>query len=134
MPFNKHDPAKPVRVRIYSPLGYYPKHSIAIPGSRFLVREDLIVSAVQREPPEAHGIGVEHLSELEFLALEETRFLAAIALAVHPDDGMAYAYPLVGHVDVPCGLDDEALLEVARQQLARIPEDGWFSPVLPLVH
>jgi hypothetical protein len=119
---------------MYSPLGYYPQHSIALPGLRLLVSENLIVSAVQREPPEAHGIGVEHLSDLEFLALEETRFLAAITLAVHPDDGMAYAYPLVGHVEVPCGLDDEALLEVARQQLERIPEDGWFSPVLPLVH
>jgi hypothetical protein len=26
--------------------------------------------------------------------------LAAIALAVHPDKGMTYTYPLYGHVDV----------------------------------
>ncbi len=131
MTFSTYDPAKPVRVRINSPLSYYPKRSIAIPGSRLIVCEDLIVSAVQVAPAEAHGFADEHFSELEFLALEEMRFFAAITLAVHPDDGMAYAYPLVGHVDVPCGLDDDALLEVARQHLARIPKDGWFSPLLP---
>ena len=77
-----------MRVRIISPLGHYSRHSIAIPGARLLVSDELIVSSVHVEPPEVHGL--EHCFDLEFLALEETRFFAAIALAVHPDDGMAY--------------------------------------------
>ena len=117
-----------MRVRMFSPLGFYPGHSIAIPGARFLVREDLIVSAIQLEPPETHGFGDEHFSELEFLSLEEIRFLAAIVLAVHPDDGMAYSYPLVGHVDVAIGLDDDALLEVARQHAASTAGQDWRYP------
>ncbi|MCO1381794.1 hypothetical protein [Burkholderia multivorans] len=133
MAFSKHDPARPVRVRVFSPLGFYPKHSIAIPGARLLVRDDLIVSAVQVEPPEAHGFGDEHFSDLEFLALEETRFLAGITLGVHPDNGMAYTYPLSGHVDVAFGLDEGALLKAAQQHAARISERGWWGPgtVLP---
>src|SRR5438067_2586313 len=103
MTFYRPDLAKPLRVRMHSPLGYYPRRSIAIPGSRLLVSDDLIASAIQIEAPENHDFGDEHLSELEFLAVEETRFFVAITLAVHPDDGMAYAYPLVGHVDVSCG-------------------------------
>src|ERR1700720_551930 len=113
-PLREQGPAKPVRVRVFSPLGHYPKHPIAIPGARLLVREDLIVSAVHVEAPEAHGIGDEHFSELEFLALEEARFLAGIVLAVHPDDDKAYTYPLHDHVDVDFGLDDDALIEAAQ--------------------
>jgi hypothetical protein len=129
----KPDTAKPVRVRVFSPLGLYPKHRIAIPGARLLVRDDLIASAVQVEPPEAHGLGDEHYFELEILALEETRFLAGIALAVHPDDGMAFTYPLSEHVDVDFGLDDDALFEAAQQLATRISEDDWWSrrAVLP---
>jgi hypothetical protein len=87
-----------VRVRIFSPLGDYPRHSIAIPGARLLVSDELIVSSVHVDRPEVHGL--EHSFELEFLALEETRFLAGIALAVHPDNGMARPYPLPRHVNV----------------------------------
>jgi hypothetical protein len=114
-PLREPDTEKPVRVRAFSPLGYYPQHPIAIPGAQLLVREELIVSAVHVEPPEAHGLGDEHFSELEFLALEEMRFLAGIALAVHPDDGMAYTYPLYGHTAVDVGLDDDALFAAAQQ-------------------
>ncbi|WP_155636995.1 hypothetical protein [Burkholderia multivorans] len=134
MAFSKHDPARPVRVRVYSPLGHYPKHSIAIPGARLLISDDLIASAVQVEPPEAHGFDPDqHFSDLEFLALEETRFLAAIALAVHPDNGMAYTYPLGGHVDVQFGLDDGAVLEIARQHATNGGVWGGPGSVLPPV-
>jgi hypothetical protein len=71
------------------------------------------VSSVYVEPPEVHGL--EYNFELEYLALEETRFLAGIALAVPPGDGMAYTYPLYGHVDVDCGTDDDALMGAARK-------------------
>lgn len=118
MAFDRYDPARPVRVRLYSPHGFYPRHAVAIPGACLVVRDDLIVSAVQTEPLAAHWVGETPYSELEFLALEETRFLAAIALSVHPDDGMAVTYPLCGHVDVALGLDDEALLEAAQHYAA----------------
>jgi hypothetical protein len=127
-PLREPDTAKPVWVRVFAPLGHYPQHPIAIPGARLLVRDELIVSAVHVEPPQAHGIGDEHFSELEFLALEETRFLAGIALAVHPDDGMVYSYPLHGHAAVDFGLDDEAVIEAAQQLATRT----WSrSAVLP---
>ena len=108
-----------MRVRVFSPLGFYPRHSIALPDARLLVNDELVVSSVHVEPPEVHGL--EHFFDLEFLALEETRFFAAIALAVHPDDGMAYTYPLYGHVDVDCGTDDDALIEAARELAIRPP-------------
>jgi hypothetical protein len=133
MAFSEHDPAKPLRVRVFSPLGFYPPHPVRTPGAQLLVRDDLIVSAVQVMPPKAHGFGDQHFSDLEFLALEEIRFLAGIALAVHPDNGMAWTYPLRGHVDVALGLDDDALIEAARRHAAGTSERGWWSSgaVLP---
>ena len=108
-----------MRVRVFSPLGIYPRHSIAVPDARLLVNDELVVSSVYVEPPEAHG--VEDFYELEYLTLEETRFFAAIALAVRPEEGMAYAYPLYGHVHVDCGTDDDALIEAARELAIRPP-------------
>lgn len=133
MAFDRHDPARPVRVRVFSPLGFYPRHPIAVPGARLLTRDDFIASAVEVGPPEAHGFGDDRHSDLEFLALEETRFLAEIALAVHPRDGMAYTYPLCEHLDVALGLDDDALLEAAQQHAASTSERNGWSPgaVLP---
>jgi hypothetical protein len=122
---DRHDryPLSPrVRVRVFSPLGFYPLHSIALPDARLLVNDELVVSCVHVEPPELHGLEHSFDFDLEFLALEETRFFAAIALAVHPDDGMAYTYPLYGHVDVDCGTDDDALIEAARELAVRPPQ------------
>jgi hypothetical protein len=42
-------------------------------------------------------------SQTQFLALE-IRFLAGVALTVHPDDGIAYTYPLHEHAGVEFGL------------------------------
>lgn len=112
-PYNPYPLIPRVRVRVFSPLGFYPRHSIAVPDARLLVNDELVVSCVYVEPPATHGI--EDFFDLEYLTLEETRFFAAIALAVHPDDGMACTYPLYGHVDVDCGTDDDALMEAARE-------------------
>ena len=133
MALYRHDPAKPVRLRIFSPLGFYPRNAIEIGGARLLIEADLVASAVQFESPEVHGFGDEHFSDLEFLTVEETRFLASLALAVHPHDGMVYAYPLRGHADVAFGLDNRALLEAARQHASEATRKGWWSPgaVLP---
>jgi hypothetical protein len=94
------------------------------------------VSAVDIERPEAHGLNDEHFSELEFLALEEIRFLAGIILAVHPDDGMAWTYPLADHVDVDIGLDEDALMEAARHLAPHVSErtsnHDWYRLGAPL--
>ena len=95
-----------------------------IPGARLLVNEHLIVSAVQVDPPESHGFGNEHVSGLEFLALEEMRFLAAIVLAVHPNDGMVYTYPMYDHVDFAFEIDDNGLIEAAERLTTRISKDS----------
>jgi hypothetical protein len=113
------------RVRVFSPLGFYPRHSIALADARLLVNDELVVSSVYVEPPEAHGL--EHSFDLEFLALEETRFLAGIALAVHPDNGMACPYPLHGHVDIDFGLDDDQVIEAAQQLATRIFDHSDWS-------
>jgi hypothetical protein len=87
------------------------------------------MSAVHVDRPEAHGL--EYYFELEFLALEEKRFLAGIALAAHPDNGMAYTYPLHGHVDVDFELDDDAVIEAAQQLAARPSEHYWRTRGVP---
>src|SRR5580704_9737143 len=123
--YNRYPLSPRVRVRVFSPLGYYPQHSIALPNARLLVNDELIVSSVYVEPPEVHGL--EHSFELEYLALEETRFLAGIALAVHPDNGRAYTYPLHEHVDVDFGVDDDAVIEAAQQLATRIFDHSEWS-------
>jgi hypothetical protein len=128
-PLREEDRYPSLRVRVFSPLGHYPRHPIAIPGARLLVSDELIVSAVHVDQPEAHGL--EYSFELEFLALEETRFLAGIALAVHPDNGRAWTYPLHGHVDVDISLDDDKVIEAAQQLAARPSEHHWRTRGVP---
>jgi hypothetical protein len=118
------------RVRVFSPLGFDPRHSIALPDARLLVNDELVVSSVYVDRPEAHGL--EHSFDLEFLALEETRFLAGIALAVHPDIGIACPYPLHGHVDIDFGLDDDEVIEAAQQLATRIfDHSDWSRRTVP---
>jgi len=134
------------RVRVFSPLGSYPRHSIALPNARLLVNDELVVSSVHVEPPEVHGL--EYSFELEYLALEETRFFAAVALAVHPDNGMAYTYPLYGHVDVypddrmsytephghvdaDCETDDDALIKAARKLATCMSDHSFYWRRVP---
>jgi hypothetical protein len=38
------------RVRVFSPLGFYPRHSIALPNARLLVNDELVASSVYVEP------------------------------------------------------------------------------------
>jgi hypothetical protein len=46
---------------------------------------------------------------------------------VHPENGMAYTYPLHGHVDVDFRLDDDAVIEAAQQLATRISEHSWWT-------
>jgi hypothetical protein len=114
-----------LRVRIFSQRAYYPRHPIAVPGARLLVSDELIVSAVLVERPEVHGL--EYSFDLAYLTLEETRFLAGIALAVHPDNGRAWTYPLLEHVDVDFRADDDAVIKAAQQLATRIFDHPEWS-------
>jgi len=128
------DPARPIRVRLLSPLGLLPRHPVEARGARLIARDDLVVSAVEMKPSETHGIGLEHYSDLEFMALEEIRFLASISLAVPPADGMAYVYPLNTAFDVERGLPDGVVLELAHKYVERfMEEDRRRDVVLPPV-
>src|SRR5229473_1379125 len=128
------DPARPVRVRLLSPLGLLPRHPVEARGARLIARDDLVVSAVEMKPSETHGIGLEHYSDLKFMALEEIRFLASISLAVPPADGMAYVYPLNTAFVVERGLPDGVVLELAHKYVERfMEEDRRRDVVLPPV-
>jgi hypothetical protein len=118
------DPARPIRVRLLSPLGLLPRRSIEACGARLVTCDDLVVSAVEMKPSETHGIGLEHYSDLEFMALEEIRFLASISLAVPPIDGMAYAYPLDTAFDVEVEVPDGVVLELAHKHVKRFADEG----------
>jgi hypothetical protein len=120
------DQNKPVRIRLLSPLGLYTRDSFSIPGARLLSRDDLVVSAVEIAPEITHGLGSEHSSELEILALEEIRFLTALELSVHPNDGLMFVYPLHSHFDVVLGLDDDVVLDLAREHAQRVAGDRWL--------
>jgi hypothetical protein len=126
-------PARPILVRLLSPLGLLPRHPVAARGARLIARDDLVVSAVDIKPFEKHGIGLEHHSDLEFMALEEIRFFASISLAVPPADGMAYVYPLVPAFNVERGLPDDVVLELAHKHLELFTKEGRRDVVLPPV-
>lgn len=89
-----------LRVRTMSPLGRYPNKTISVGKNRLLVRDDIVITTVPIVEPKYHGFMPEDYSEVEFLSLEEIRLLASFALALRPDAGMAYAYPLPFHFDI----------------------------------
>lgn len=85
--------------------------------------------------PERHGIdGLKVYSDLEFLALEEIRFFASVTLALRPDRGMIYPYPLYLHLDTEnevAGAD--WILDQAREAVRAVRLNDFFSrgAVLP---
>jgi hypothetical protein len=82
-----------------------------------LIDDDVALTAVKVAPQGEHGIGVDAYSELEFLTLEEVRYLAAVMLSLRPDRGMIYVYPLPITVQTQTADDDKALLKLARTTL-----------------
>jgi hypothetical protein len=124
-----------IRLRILSPLGRYPRHSLRVAGGRLLYEDDLVVAAVEVLPEEAHGLDERHYSELEILCLEEIRFLASMSLSVHPTAGMVYPYPIPSHLDLHIHLDDEeALLQAARTHALSLSADKLSSRGTTLPH
>ncbi|KAA0682217.1 hypothetical protein [Roseomonas genomospecies 6] len=91
--------APTMRVRLMSPLGRYPAVTVASGTAKLLVDDGLIFTAMPVHPWEHHGF--EAYSEVEYLAFEEIRFLAALALSMHPDHGMVYAYPMRPSLELP---------------------------------
>ncbi|MBV9827668.1 MAG: hypothetical protein JO001_18700 [Alphaproteobacteria bacterium] len=91
------------------------------------VYDDLIMSAVKIGPPTSHCLTADHYTELEFLTFEEIRFLAAIVLSVHPDDGMAYCYPLFEYKDVPVDLDQTTLYAIGKAQAAELISEAGLN-------
>lgn len=107
------------RIRVMSPAGRYPVHSVSVGGARLVSREDLILTAVEVRPKEEHGLDFEQFSEMEVLALEETRFLAAVVLSVPGHHGVVFPYFLPSHTDVVGQLPaDDDLCRLARDHLA----------------
>lgn len=123
-----------LRLRLLSPLGRYPDRSVSVGGARLLIRDDLAVSIVPTKRQELHGVTEEGFSELEFLALEEIRFLTSITLSLRPDHGMIFPYPVPIHVDLDSAdLSDDWIFENACKYVSTIPCDSFISrgAVLP---
>ncbi len=122
------------RLRLHSPIGRYPKQSLRLGGSRLLIREEIVISAVPIDPPEFHGLGIENLSEIENLTMEEIKFFAAITISFRPSDGAVclYPLPLFRIEDGACSDDDWAFKESA-EFLTQVSQSDHFvsGSVLP---
>jgi hypothetical protein len=117
-----------LRLRLLSPLGRYPDRSISVGGARLLIRDDLAVSIVPTESQELHGVTEEGFSELEFLALEEIRFLTSITLSIRPDHGMIYPYPNPLHVDLDTAdFGEDWIFENACKYVRSIRYESFIS-------
>jgi hypothetical protein len=119
------------RIRPHSPLGLFPATPVFVDGAQLLYGDGIILSVVRIDEPEAHGIdGVLVYSELEFLALEEIRFLGCLGLALRPDSGMIYTYPMDLKADVSELLDPASIYETGRVLLGKADKQGFATPLL----
>ena len=124
------------RVRLLSPLGYYPSSSISVGNSHLLIANDIAVSVVLAQPEEVHGVTAEQYSEVGFLCLDEIKFFSALILAHSPNHGMVYPYPLPAYRDYRyLKIDRDVILDNARTHalsldLAAYPLRGSTLPPL----
>jgi hypothetical protein len=111
-----------LRVRPLSPLGWCPESTISIQGARLVPGDDLayVLTEIRTEDGRGHNLFGGY-TELEFLALEETRFLAAIMLSLHPDKGQIDLYPLPRHIDFPLGSIPHDI-DAAARRFAQSPD------------
>ena len=126
-------PKRYYRLRLYSPLGHYPTSDVVHERCSLVIHEDLIYSIVFVQDNARHGVTLDHYAEFDFLALEEIRFLAAISLALRPDDGAFYTYPLPIYKDVPArpGLDGTELRETAQEFARSLSPDRFVAATAP---
>jgi hypothetical protein len=114
-----------LRIRPLSPLGSYPRSTVNVRGARLVVAEDLSYVATEIRSEDRHGASFGGYKEVEFLSLEETRFLAAVMLSNDPEQGQLDPYPLPLHVDFPLESLPDDLDEAARAFMRSMPSDGY---------
>src|SRR5271166_1562890 len=80
-----------------------------------------------------HDSTPETVSEIEFLTLEETRFLGCLTISWPDADGMLRVYPIPRHIDIPLALSSprDELLDAARRHALSV-QDCWDSMGLVL--
>lgn len=104
------------RLRLLSPLGSYPAGDLIANSGRFIIEDDIAVSITEIGAIQ-HNSTPETVSEIEFLTLEEARFLGCLTISWPDAHGMLSVYPIPYHIDIPLALSAprHELLEAARQ-------------------
>ncbi len=117
------------RIRLFSPIGIYPSSGFSYGRSVFEINSEIVFSSLTIHDPGRYGLTAEHHSEIEFLSLEEIRFLAAITLSLRPDNGMVCLYPIPEHLDmsVQPKRNQNELLEIAREFAQSIQSNSYIA-------
>ena len=106
-----------IRLRLLSPLGLYPSKDIATSFGRFVIDDDIafVVTPYGTNP---HHEDAGRYSEVEFLTVEEIRFLGCLTVACPELSGILRFYPIPGHIDLILDLmaPRTVFLEAAREQ------------------
>jgi len=112
------------RLRVLSPLGFYPARDIVTNSGRFIIEDD--IAFLMTSADLGRGVsGPESVSEIEFLTLEEIRLLGCITISWKEEHGSLSFYPIPHHIDLvlgPTSQRDE-LLGVARRHVVSIQEN-----------
>lgn len=120
------------RVRLLSTRGHYPADGISTGRAHLIVRPDLVATAVRLGNPRRQGITINHVSEIEYLSLEEIRFLGAITLCQSPDYGMLSPYAMAKHIDIPAFdlLNKDTFIEDIIRRAKYLQKESSASRVL----
>jgi len=115
------------RVTLLSPLGWYPSRDIATSFGRFVIDQDIafVVTPCGADP---HRGDADRCSEVEFLTVEEIRFLGCLTVACPELSGILRVYPIPGHIDLTLDLmaPRTMFLEAARRR-ARTVHADWYA-------
>lgn len=79
-------------IRVLSPLGTYPRHTIKNNGSSLYISDDICFSIVNLFPLDAYP--EDYYSEVEWGVINEIKFYSSIALSINWHDGNFVFYPL----------------------------------------
>jgi hypothetical protein len=91
------------RLRLLSPLGVYPVTDIVTDSGRFIIERD-IAFLITVSDSVLQDSGSEIFSEVEYLTLEEIRFLGCITVSRQQQHGLLMLYPIPLHKDIPFAL------------------------------
>jgi hypothetical protein len=124
------------RLTLLSPLGLYPSQGVATSYGRLIIEDDIAFIVTNSEHDQRDG-DPERFSEVEFLTIEEMRFLGCLTVAWPESLGTLKFYPIPGHMDLPFDLTAPrtALLEAARQHMRAVHADRHATGLVlgPLV-